>query len=275
MSHDRWLESAAADAMDSLDVDERLPFEAHLAGCAECRLAVQEFREITGMLVLAAEPVAVPPGLRDHVGAMVHAEVTRRDDAASKRTASPVAAITARPSAWRAPATWLAAAGLLLAASTAMLWQRAAGERDAERDAAREERLALQGEISARDSILGILRGSRVQVASLAAPAGSGPVVRVFWNQERGRFVVTAFRLPAPPVGREYQLWAIAQGKPPVSMGTFVTDADGVATVVLPVGREVTALGTVELCAVTMEPAGGSAAPTETPRFVGSWRATD
>ena len=92
---------------------------------------------------------------------------------------------------------------------------------------------------------------------------------------DRRRFVVTAFRLPPAPTGRTYQLWAIAEGHGPVSMGTFNTDASGVATVTLPVGAEIEALGFIKACGITQEPSGGSSAPTETPRFAGEWRHTD
>jgi anti-sigma-K factor RskA len=152
-----------------------------------------------------------------------------------------------------------------------VFWRRL----DAARNAALVAQLDLERELSARDSLLASLRGPRVHVVSLAAPSGGAPVARVFWNHEQRRFVVTAFALPPTSAGRTYQLWAIAEGKAPVSMGTFDTSTEGVATVALAVGADIEAMGVIKLCAVTQEPAGGSAGPTETPRFVGEWRHTD
>jgi hypothetical protein len=60
-----------------------------------------------------------------------------------------------------------------------------------------------------------------------------------------------------------------------MSMGTFNTDAGGRATLVLPVGQDIAALGFVDNCGLTEEPAGGSAQPTETPRLLGAWLHTD
>jgi anti-sigma-K factor RskA len=257
MSHDRWLESAAAYALDSLDRGEHAEFEVHLTACAECRLAVHEYREVAGLLMHASEPAEAPPGLRERVGRRLGAERAMRQRPAR------------RP--WRSSAIWLAAAGVAFAAAAGVLWREATNERRAA-IAARDD---LARAVATRDSLLQNLRGSRVHVVSLAAPDGGAPVARVFWNHERQRFVVTAFRLPPAGSGRTYQLWALAAGRAPVSMGTFDTDSSGVATVVLPVSQEVDSLGFIEGCGLTEEPAGGSSAPTEAPRFVGSWRHTD
>jgi hypothetical protein len=58
-------------------------------------------------------------------------------------------------------------------------------------------------------------------------------------------------------------------------MGTFNTDASGRATAILAVANVITDGGFIDLCGLTMEPAGGSSQPTETPRLVGAWRHTD
>jgi len=111
-------------------------------------------------------------------------------------------------------------------------------------------------------------------VVSLAAE-GRQPAARIFWNHDRNQFVVTAFALPPAAEGHTYQLWAIADGHAPVSMGTFETDAGGRATAVLPVDPAITALGFIRLCGLTEEPDGGSPQPTEAPRLVGAWTHTD
>jgi anti-sigma-K factor RskA len=275
--HERWLEAAAGFALDALEPAERADFEQHLTGCATCRLAVQEFREVTGLLMHASEPVAPPAGLQGRVGKLLEQE--RAAGAATNVTPTPPAPSTpviplptrAPGGAWRGAALWLAAAGIAFAVVSAVLWQRVNDERALVRTAA----LELQQLRSSQDSLLQSLQGPRVQVASLSAPAGGAPVVRVFWNQEINNYVLTAFRLPPAQAGRVYQLWAIAAGRDPISMGTFTTDANGDATQVIPVSPAILALGDVQLCALTEEPAGGSPGPTETPRLVGEWRSTN
>lgn len=258
MSHDQFLESAAAYALDSLDPSERTDFEQHLAGCAACRVAVQEYREVTGLLVHASEPVGVPPRLRERVGDLVRQE--RRPIPRQRTTPG-----------WRSSSVWLAAAAAAFAVTAGLLWR----ELDTLRVTSLESQRALTAITAAHDSLLADVTGPRLHFVSLTAPEGGPPVARVFWNHDRRRFVVTAFRLPPAPAGRTYQLWGIAAGRGPVSMGTFNTDASGVATVTMPVGPEIEALGFIASCGITQEPSGGSSAPTETPRFTGDWRHTD
>lgn len=258
MSHDQFLESAAAYALDSLDAIERTDFEQHLAGCAACRLAVQEYREVTGLLVHASEPVGVPPRLRERVGKLVRQE---QRPTPTQRTFP----------GWRSSSAWLAAAAAAFAVTAGLLWR----ELDTLRVTSLESQRELTAMTAAHDSLLADVTGPRLHFVSLMGPEGGQPVARVFWNHDRRRFVVTAFRLPPAPAGRTYQLWAIAEGHGPVSMGTFNTDAGGVATLTLPVGDEIEALGFIKACGITQEPSGGSSAPTETPRFAGEWRHTD
>jgi hypothetical protein len=88
----------------------------------------------------------------------------------------------------------------------------------------------------------------------------SGGVVVV-----RGGHVYFAFsKLPPPPRGRVYQAWTIAKGSTvPAPSVTFTPNGNGVAVVALP--ADATKLAAV---AVTVEPEGGSKAPTTKPTFV-------
>lgn len=245
MSQHPGIDQAAAFALDALDPAERVAYEAHLAGCAECRAAVRSYREAADALAHAAPDATPAAGLRERV-------------LAEARRARP---LRRRPST----VPWLlAAASLIVALGVTLVWAR---------DRARWTTMlaAARAELAARDSTLAALLSPEVHVVSLAATGGA-PTVRVFWNHDRNAFIVTAFDLPAAQAGRTYQLWALARDRPPVSMGVFDTDAAGRAILVLPVDAAVRALGTVEACALTEEPAGGSAGPTETPRLVGTWR---
>ncbi len=245
MSEHPWLDQAAAYAVDALDAVERAAFETHLADCTTCRAALRSYREAVDALALAAPDAAPPAALRDRV----LAEAGR-----------------VRPLRRRWPAApWLLAAAALVVA----LGVTIAGARD--RGRWRAMLVAARAELAVRDSTLAALLSPDVHVVSLAVTGGA-PRVRVFWNHERQAFVVTAFDLPAAGPGRTYQLWALARDRAPVSMGVFNTDGSGRATLVLPADAAVQALGTVEGCALTEEPAGGSPGPTETPRLLGTWR---
>jgi hypothetical protein len=81
----------------------------------------------------------------------------------------------------------------------------------------------------------------------------------------RGNRVYFALsKLPPPPKGHVYQAWTLPKGATQMAPSvTFTPNADGVAVIALPVdaGR----LGTV---ALSVEPEGGSKAPTTKPTFV-------
>lgn len=249
-----WQALAAPYALGALAAEERSAFESHLAGCEACRAEVRSFVEVAGLLAYGAPAAEPPAGLR----ARVVAEARRVRPIASRHR-------TARGVAWLA-----AAAGVLLAiAAGAEAWRLAGRVR------ALESRVAVQDSTAAvAESVLALLTGPQVHVVSLAG-TGRPPSARVFWNHPRGRFVVVASDLPPAPVGRAYQLWAIAKGRAPMSMGTFNTDALGRATLVLPVSGEIAALEFVDNCGLTEEPAGGSPQPTEVPRLLGAWLHTD
>jgi anti-sigma-K factor RskA len=123
-----------------------------------------------------------------------------------------------------------------------------------ERERALAEQRALVAEVVSPDA----------RTARLAA-TGQGPDVRVTWNRRTGLVVLTAASLGPAPAGRTYQLWGIPAGGAPQSLGTFAADAAGSAGAVLraPAGA---AFGAI---AVSVEPAGGSPAPTTTPILVG------
>jgi anti-sigma-K factor RskA len=258
MTH-RELDAAAAYALGILDEAERQEFETHLSDCPGCRAEVESYRETVAALAHAA-PVSSPPDpsrLRERI----------LREARQVRPIAPTHARTTRPN--RMP--WmLAAASLLLAfaASAAYLAERR------NTAAFSSELAALRAEVAARDSTLASFLGPEVHVVSLAA-GNAKPAARVFWNHTRNIFIVTAHALPPAPAGRIYQLWAIVEGKPPVSMGTFNTDAAGKATLVLPVAEGITKAGFIDLCGLTVEPEGGSVKPSEQPRLSGAWRHVD
>lgn len=246
MSDHPWLESAGAYAVGALAADERAAFEAHLAGCAVCQAEVHSLREVAALLAHGAPAAGPGPEVRERILAEA-----RRVRPLARRPAPPLV-------------PWLVAAAALV---VALVGQREARMAD-------ERANALTRQLADRDSTIAELLSPELHVVTLSS-TGREPSARVFWNHRRRMFIVTAFDLPAAPAGKTYQLWAIAKGKAPISMGTFNTDARGRSTVLIPVSAEIQGVESVDLCGVTQEPAGGSPQPTEAPRLVGAWRHTN
>ena len=74
-----------------------------------------------------------------------------------------------------------------------------------------------------------------------------------------GRALLIASKLPNVPQGKAYQLWFIVGNKPPVPGRTFVPDSSGNAVLKEEMPREAV---DANVFAITVEPAGGSSAPT-------------
>ena len=274
MSDHAWLEHAAPYALGALDGAERASFDAHLATCEICAREVRELREVAGMLALASPAAAPPPGLRERIMADARnlRPITRdasRTRASESASASPRTGRTA-PGRARSVLPWLAAAAAIVVA--AVLGQRLGGERDAR--VAAERALATAratldstgAALATRDSLIATFVSPDVRAVSVSG-TGPSPSARYFLDRQRGPIVIAASSLPPAAPGRTYQVWGIATGKPPVSLGTFDTDASGrvIATLPIPAGL------VIAVTAVTDEPAGGSPQPTTTPFLAATW----
>jgi anti-sigma-K factor RskA len=74
----------------------------------------------------------------------------------------------------------------------------------------------------------------------------------VYWDKSTGQVYVYASKLPTPEAGKQYQLWALKDGKP-VDAGVF--DINGEL-------QQMKRITEADAFAVTLEPVGGSETPT-------------
>jgi anti-sigma-K factor RskA len=255
-----WAEYAASYALGALDSEERVAFEAHLAGCAACRADVQAYQDVTGLIGQSAPPVAAPPQLKQRILAEARKvrPITSRPSVAAKRQRSNVL-------------PWLlAAASVVVAAGLGVFFRQERAHRLAaenEEQSAQTQLAAARSELARTDSVLAALLAPDLQTAALAAQ-GRPPSARLYYSRDRNTVVLTAHDLQPAPSGRTYQLWGIADGQA-VSLGTFNTEPNGraVVTLVVPAGAR------FQVSAITDEPAGGSPQPTTTPFLSGNWSA--
>lgn len=87
-----------------------------------------------------------------------------------------------------------------------------------------------------------------------AAGEGSDKSAAVFYNPAIQQTLFVATNLPAPPTGKQYQLWAI-DGEGPKDLGVLATNLDGKTIL------EVKHLSNVAAFAITLEDAGGKPTP--------------
>jgi anti-sigma factor RsiW len=221
-------ELTAAYALDALDPEERETYEAHLAQCARCREELASLSETATALAFGVTSPAPPERLRGQILAAAAAE---------RENVLPLP--TRRP--------WLAVAASVAACAAIGLgiW---AGTLTKSLDRAR----ATGARAEAAAQILADPASQKI-----ALKGGSGMLA----VDPSGRGVLVVHRLPAAPAGKIYEAWVIPPGGAPRKAGLF--SSNGSMTMVSLAGN----VPKGSVVAATMEHAGGSDRPTETPIF--------
>ena len=224
---------AAAYALDALDDAERAEFEAHYQTCEICRAEVAQHRATAAHLADAS--AAVPPaGLERAVM-----------DAIVRTPQDPVPV-----------ASGAGASGSTLAARRRMIRPRVGLASAAAVVLLVVGAVLLVGQRTGTSPVEDVLAAPDAIVTTLAlTPDGETGSFQVVWSPERDRVAVIADDLPDLGADRVYELWAIV-GETPVPAGLFDPEDGSV--------RDAVDIDDVDAAAwgVTVEPAGGSAAPT-------------
>ena len=90
--------------------------------------------------------------------------------------------------------------------------------------------------------------------------ASPGSFATVYWNPDSKKVMLNVEKLPVPPAGMQYQLWALKDGKP-VDAGVFDMGDDPMHMMAIPIAG-------ADAFAITLEKAGGSPVPTLTQLYV-------
>jgi anti-sigma-K factor RskA len=223
-------ELTAGYALDALDPDERSAYEAHLAGCEQCRQELASFWETTAALAVAASGPAPSPALRERILTDVHAE-------------PPQNVVPFEPRRRRvAPVLGAVAAVAAVAALALGIWGSSlSSDLDETRAALAREREAAA-----------IVADPGARTVDLAEGLGSLVV------GQDGRAALVLMNLGPAPAGKTYQSWIIEDDNP-IPAGIFPGE-DGV-DVVLVDGD----VADGEVVAVTVEQAGGAETPNLPP----------
>ena len=262
-AHEEFDELVAGHVLGALEGEDASRFAAHLAGgCAACERAIIDYQEA---LARAAAAVREAPPAR-----VRHALLRRVGEAPARR------ARVGWALAWTA--SMALAAGI--AAVVSGSWVRARLDQLAGEAAGLRAQLAAQVEtvsdlrrkLDEQEKTLTLVKAQAAeQERTLALPgdpetrlvslAGLAPRPqaqgRFIWNARAGGLLVAA-DLPPPPAGKVYELWAIAGGKP-LPAGLFTVDAEGKGSLAV---APLAGVATVEVFAVTLEPAEGVQSPT-------------
>ena len=111
----------------------------------------------------------------------------------------------------------------------------------------------------AYDRLVNLLKDKDYQqIRLLPMPGKPQATVNVYWNQKTSDVYLLNMSLPSAPTGKQYQLWAIVDGKP-VSAGML----NGSHTT-----EKMTGFEKAQAFAITLEKAGGSETPTMDQMYV-------
>jgi anti-sigma-K factor RskA len=255
---DEMADLIPAYTLDALSQAEKTRVEQHLAGCADCRALLGEYRAVGETLLYAAPPVEAP--------ARLEADLLRRLNPA----APPRARQRSTPSlrAWLAglvkpPARLafaLAAASIVALAAlviTNLYWATTVNRLQTQQD-------VLARQINGQQAAMSLLaeggRGVALKGVALA-PEALGTLVLA---SDKTDAVLVVDGLPPLPEGKVYQLWLIHDGARD-SGGLFSVDGDGRGTLIVRAPR---LMGNYQAVGVTVEPMEGSPAPTS-PQMIG------
>lgn len=230
-------------AVDALDDADRDRFERHLRGCASCQDEVRGFTAVAAALAEAVTRVP-PAGLRDQVLAAASGTRQLSSEVPLRRAGRGVRKTRRAPRSQWLPRLALAAGAVGLATSAVLAGVTAAARHG--QSAAQAQAQAIAAVLSAPDARL------------VSAPISSGGSATVVASVRRGKMVFTSSGLRPLPGSRVYQLWFI--GRTTRSAGLVPEAISGRTASVVASG-----LAAGDKIGVTVEPAGGSSAPTTAP----------
>lgn len=216
-----------------------------------------EISRITAALKDAAETSedAPSPTLRNKV---MHTLGELKKQELSGAEAPVVKMITPvrKRSSWMAAASvaaLLAAVGFMYMYKTQMDQRAEITQMESSLDQLRSNLEQQQARINQDSVLMAMYDNEAIRKIKLKGlPGGRDADVQLFWNKETMDVFVTQVRLPQTPTGKQYQLWAIVDGKP-VDAGVL---SNGIAM------QKMKAFPRAEAFAITLEKLGGSPTPT-------------
>jgi anti-sigma-K factor RskA len=157
--------------------------------------------------------------------------------------------------AWK----WIAAASILLlivsSVMNAVYYNKYIQTNTAYRET--QDKLATQSrQMEDLDKGLSVVQNKySMPIALNGLPAAPDAAAKIFWMKNTGEVYIDPSNLPEPPSGKQYQLWAIVDGKP-VDAGMIVTSKRNKYSI-----QKMKTFGRAEAFAVTLEKQGGNPTP--------------
>ncbi|HTA38925.1 MAG TPA: anti-sigma factor [Candidatus Acidoferrales bacterium] len=250
------LDDVALYALGTLPAADAQRVRAHIESCAECRAEYAALAPAAALVGVTAETVG---DLANCPGTLLKPRIMRE---IRKTAATPASAPArelrspARVPVW--PAYLVAAACIAIAIATSLYNVTLTTQ-------LRDVQNKLAASTTRSSQLAGNLADERSTISEIMSADSkrfTGNLGEVIANGSK--LYVAMHDLPAAPRGKVYQAWTLAKGAKDMAPSlTFVPDSRGVAIVALPVDARLT-----DTVAVSVEPEGGSKAPTSKPVLV-------
>lgn len=261
LTHDEVLDLAASFVLGALDDAEMAAVREHLASCREPHPEIAELAGVVPVLQVAVQPMAPPGALKDRIMAAAAADLEGRGQDSQRAgvgATAPVAPI--RPSAIprdrrQFGLSWALGIAAVLAISLLGAWNLSLQSQLTNAQAYERQVAAVLDAAARPDALTAVMRSDAADgPAGLAAVTSDGAMH-------------IAMRDLAPTTGTEvYEAWVIVGDQPPVALGGFQVDSNGVGYL------EAAGLPTDPgiVLALTREPRHGATAPSSTPVSLGT-----
>jgi anti-sigma-K factor RskA len=239
------------------NAEERAEFERMCAAHSEVRVARDAFEQLLEKQLLS-QAIAPPGNLKSKIIADIEIENDKRQ---GKKVVSMKQSVSGQ-SGWL---RYVAAASVILLVGSTILnfyfftqyktYISKYTELIASQNQLATEKQNLQTKVQDYESMLDMIRDTALAIVKMPATPG-GPVVggqtTIYWNTNSKDVYLVVNNLPKPAADKQYQLWAIVDGKP-VDAGVFDINNGLMKMKNIP---------QAQAFAITLEPKGGSATPT-------------
>jgi len=266
--HVEIMEKLEAYALGQLPEQDRRDVDAHLDACAVCTRELDALNTVLAGIGESVPAKTPPPALRSRVLEAIAKEPQDRPAPVPIAPARQPRRIQWALASLGVAAALLLAVGLLAFRSEQSRRQLAADVSQLqERNAELVER--VQRYNGQADLALSILTaGDMREIPLTGQQSAANTAARAYWSATRGLLVV-ADRLPAPPLGRIYQVWVI-ENENKVTSSAGLLDAESPGRGFLIVTPPRAGAGGNVTVAISDEPPGGLPAPSGSIHLAGS-----
>lgn len=229
-------------ALGLLEDPERSEIEAELrSGSPEAQRLLRQAMANNALLSTLAPAAEPPPRLRRRILAAAGVE---------------------EKTGW----TWFGAWGLATAALLAgfVYFNTEAARLRQDGFNVREQLAVTQAELRRSQATLAFLRDPGTTILKSGSAEERQPIARVFVNPGQGVLLI-ANNLPRLEPGKVFEMWLVPKSGGPIPAGTFTADPSGAALHRSTEGFDPNSTAAV---ALSVEPEGGSPAPTTTPFLI-------